>query len=162
MKAIILSAGKGTRLGKYTSELPKGMLNFLGLSIIERQIGIYRECEINNISVVGGYKAEKIKLDRVKLYINKDYDKTNMVESLFCSKDEFDDDLIVSYSDILFKASVLRGLKQSTADVTVTVDSDWQEYWSARYGRVDFDLEGLELDGDRIKKSATLIHLLKQ
>ena len=38
MKAMILAAGKGTRLNKYTEFLPKGMLNFHGKSLIERQI----------------------------------------------------------------------------------------------------------------------------
>ena len=38
MKAIILAAGSGTRLKKYTQNLPKGMLLFMGKTIIERQI----------------------------------------------------------------------------------------------------------------------------
>ena len=36
MKAIILAAGQGTRLKKYTENLPKGMLMFNGKTIIER------------------------------------------------------------------------------------------------------------------------------
>ena len=37
MKAIILAAGMGTRLGKYTEDLPKCMLSFAGKPLIERQ-----------------------------------------------------------------------------------------------------------------------------
>ena len=44
MKAIILAAGQGTRLKKYTQDLPKGMLKFMGKTIIERQIELYRKC----------------------------------------------------------------------------------------------------------------------
>ena len=52
MKAIILAAGQGTRLKKYTENLPKGMLSFMGKTIIERQIEIYRKCGIDNIIVI--------------------------------------------------------------------------------------------------------------
>ena len=38
MKAIILAAGRGTRLGHYTKEIPKGLVDINGKSIIERQI----------------------------------------------------------------------------------------------------------------------------
>ena len=43
MKAVILAAGQGTRLKKYTESLPKGMLMFMGKTILERQIELYRK-----------------------------------------------------------------------------------------------------------------------
>ena len=46
MKAIILAAGQGTRLKKYTENLPQGMLMFEGKTVIERQIEMYRKCGI--------------------------------------------------------------------------------------------------------------------
>ena len=49
MKAIILAAGQGTRLKKYTENLPKGMLEFDKKTIIERQIDTYRRCGISDI-----------------------------------------------------------------------------------------------------------------
>ena len=60
MKAIILAAGRGTRLKKYTRDLPKGMLPFAGKTIIERQIGMYRKHGFTKIIVVRGFAAEKI------------------------------------------------------------------------------------------------------
>ena len=49
MKAIILAAGMGTRLDKYTKELPKCMLNFEGKTLIERQVETLRSCCIKKI-----------------------------------------------------------------------------------------------------------------
>lgn len=146
MKAIILAAGQGTRLKKYTENLPKGMLSFKGKTIIERQIAMYRKCGIDHIIVVRGFAANKINYEEVNYFINEDYANTNMVESLMTAKAEFDDDMIVSYSDILFEDEMLKKMMASKADFAVAVDDAWRDYWKKRYGRVDFDTESLSLD----------------
>lgn len=146
MKAIILAAGQGTRLKKYTENLPKGMLNFMGETIIERQIKMYRKCGISDIIVVRGFAADKIQYENIKYYTNEDYANTNMVESLLAAKQEFDDDIIVSYSDILFEERLLKGMMDSKADFACGVDDNWQTYWQQRYGKVNFDTESLAID----------------
>ena len=146
MKALILAAGQGTRLKKYTENLPKGMLSFMGKTIIERQIEVYRKCGINDIIIVKGFAADKINYEDVTYYTNEDYENTNMVESLMCAKAEFDEDIIVSYSDILFEESMLHQMMCSKADFAVSVDDNWKAYWQMRYGQVDFDTESLSID----------------
>lgn len=146
MKAIILAAGQGTRLKKYTENLPKGMLSFMGKTLIERQIEMYRACNIEDIIIVKGFASEKISYAGIKYYTNIDYENTNMVESLMTAKQEFDDDVIVSYSDILFEKRMLEGMIKSQGDFCVAVDKDWKDYWKKRYGKVDFDTESLSLD----------------
>lgn len=146
MKAVILAAGQGTRLKKYTENLPKGMLEFDGKTIIERQIETYHCCGITNIIVVRGFAADKITYTGVKYYENTDYENTNMVESLLTAKKEFNDDIIVSYSDILFEEYMLRSMIKREEDFAVAVDENWKEYWMARYGKEDFDTESLSID----------------
>lgn len=148
MKAMILAAGQGTRLKKYTENLPKGMLSFMGQTIIERQIKMYRKCGIENIIVIRGFAAHKIGYEGVTYYTNEDYSNTNMVESLMVARSEFDDDMIVSYSDILFEENMLAMMMKSEADFAVAVDDNWKMYWEKRYGKVDFDTESLALDAD--------------
>lgn len=146
MKAIILAAGQGTRLKKYTENLPKGMLSFMGKTIIERQIEMYRKCGIEDIIVICGFAADKIRYGGVRYYINENYMNTNMVESLMTARAEFNDDIIVSYSDILFEEKMLKGMMNSGADFAVAVDDNWKAYWEKRYGKIDFDTESLSLD----------------
>src|SRR3989338_8501899 len=131
MKAIILAAGMGTRLGKYTKDLPKGMLNFNGKSLIERQVETLRSCGISDIVIVKGYMPDKIKIKGIKYYENKDFSNTNMVETLFAAEKEMDDDLLVCYSDIIYQKSVLNEVIDSGADIGVTVDTDYWDYWKA-------------------------------
>lgn len=146
MKAIILAAGQGTRLKKYTENLPKGMLSFMGKTVIERQIELYRKCGINRIIIVRGFAADKIQYDGIKYYTNSNYSNTNMVESLLCAKQEFDEDIIVSYSDILFEERLLKGMMATEADFACGVDDNWKSYWQRRYGKIDFDTESLSID----------------
>lgn len=148
MKGIILAAGKGTRMKPYTEDLPKGMLEFNGKPVLSHIITAFRACDINDIIIVKGFKPEKINIAGVRYCINKDYDKTNMVESLFCAEQEFDGGFILSYSDILFEKRILKRLLDSYGDVVVTVDLDWKRYWQARYGKIDHDIESLSLAND--------------
>ncbi|ORU01418.1 putative sugar nucleotidyltransferase [Anaerovibrio sp. JC8] len=148
MKAIILAAGSGTRLKRYTKNIPKGMLSFMGKTIIERQIETYHKCGITDIVIVRGFASDKINYAGIKYYTNNDYANTNMVESLMTAKSEFDDDVIVSYSDILFESDMLRSMMTSSGDFCCAVDDNWKEYWLKRYGRTDFDTESLVIDGN--------------
>lgn len=146
MKGIILAAGQGTRLKKYTKDLPKGMLSFMGKTIIERQMEAYRSCGIDDIVIVRGFAADRITYGGVKYYDNERYAETNMVESLMAAREEFDDDVIVSYSDILFEKSMLEKMASLAEDFAVAVDDNWMAYWKKRYGRTDFDTESLTID----------------
>jgi len=148
MKAIILAAGRGTRLDKYTGNLPKGMLTVFGKSIIQQQVETYRRNGITDITIVKGYCAEKIEISDTKTYINDLFAVTNMVESLFCAANELDGEIIISYADILFEDRVLKAVIECGNDFGVLVDLDWKEYWKARYGKVDFDTESLSFSDD--------------
>ena len=60
-KALIVAAGLGSRLKHLTKDLPKCMLDFGGKTLLERQLSAYRSCGIDNISIIRGYKKNKIK-----------------------------------------------------------------------------------------------------
>lgn len=122
------------------------MLKFMGKTILERQIELYRKCGIEDITIVRGFAGGKIPYTGVKYYTNEDFADTNMVESLLAAKEEFTDDIILSYSDILFSEEMLRTMVGTAGDFLVAVDCDWQEYWQARYGRVNFDTESLSIN----------------
>ena len=87
MKAIILAAGMGTRLGKYTNHLPKGMLVFNGKTLIEFQLETLKKVGIYKIAIVTGYQKEAISYPGLKYYYNKYYlcmnHKTNSHTYLF-------------------------------------------------------------------------------
>jgi len=61
MKAIIVSAGQGQRLLPLTEDTPKCLLPVLGdLSMLEVQLHALAECGITNVSIMVGFRAEKV------------------------------------------------------------------------------------------------------
>lgn len=145
-KAIILAAGRGSRLNKYTGNLPKCMLQFKGMTLIERQVRVLRECGIDDIVIVKGYKANKIKIDGVSNYINREYAHTNMVSTLFCAEKEMNQDLLVIYADIIYQPEVIKKAMEAKSDIAVTVDTDYWDYWKARLDNPEDDIESLVID----------------
>ena len=146
MKAIILAAGLGTRLGKYTKNLPKCMLIFNEKPIIEWQVQTLRKAGITDITVVKGHMSEKINLPGVKNYVNENYAQTNMVETLFTAVKELNDDVLICYADIIYQKEVLQKIIKSKVDIGVTVDEDYWEYWQSRMDKPEDDMESLVLD----------------
>jgi phosphoenolpyruvate phosphomutase len=131
-KAIIIAAGMGSRLKEYTEDLPKCMLKFGKKTLLRRQLDAYKECGIGNISIIRGYKEEKINYKNIKYYKNPEYEKNNILNSLFYAEEEISDNVIISYSDILFESSVARRLLESESDISIVVDIDWRGYYEGR------------------------------
>ena len=69
-KALIIAAGLGSRLKKHTENLPKCMLDFNGKTLLQRQVQAYRDSGIDNITVIRGYKKEKINYKDLKYITN--------------------------------------------------------------------------------------------
>ena len=146
MKGIILAAGEGKRLRPLTEDRPKSMIEFGKMTLLQRQINVMRECNVNDIVVVTGYKADMIDIPGVRYYKNEKFDETNMVETLFCAKEELVDDIIISYADIIYEKNILQKLIESTQKIGVIIDKKWQIYWNKRFENPLDDVESLKID----------------
>ncbi len=150
MNAIILAAGKGERLRPLTNKIPKCMVKLFDKTILKYQIDVFRSCGINDITVVTGYEADKIKIEGVNFLHNQNYDTTNMVETLFCAKEKLTENVIISYGDIIFEKQVLQKLINSKWDSSVIIDSQWKKYWQMRFENPLDDVESLRIDENGI------------
>ena len=132
MKAIILAAGKGTRLSPFTDDFPKGMIKLFDKSLLEMQIDNFKDCGINDITIVTGYKNEKILFPGIKKRKNENFDSTNMNETLFCVKEELDDSVIISYSDIVYDNTVIKQLMEFDGNIGIAIRTNWRDYYVKR------------------------------
>jgi len=131
-KALVIAAGLGSRLKKHTENLPKCMLDFGGKTLLQRQLESYRQNGIKDISLVRGYKKEKINYKDIKYFENKDYKNNNILNSIFYAEKIINGNIIISYSDILFDKSVVERTLKSDHDISVVVDIDWRGYYVGR------------------------------
>ena len=124
MQAIMLAAGKGSRLGKYTKDNTKCMLNVHGKTLLERAIDALLEANIKDFIIVLGYKGENVKkyikekeLDKkinITYIDNNVYDTTNNIYSLYLAKDYLvKDDTILLESDLIYDTSIVKKLVDS-------------------------------------------------
>ena len=152
-KAIILAAGQGTRLKHLTEDRPKCMISLFGKTILEHQLDTFSKNGINDVVIVTGYHSQMIENLGCNTILNNNYYKTNMVYSLFSAREYIrsvgNEDLIVSYGDIIFHENNLQKVIQSDGDVSIMIDVNWQKYWEIRMENPLDDAETLLLDSEK-------------
>lgn len=132
MRSIIIAAGSATRLGKYTKKLPKGLLDINGKTILERQISLFKEHGINDIVVITGPNKEKFILKNVSYVNDPYYEEHDVLGSLMATRNVMSDELLISYSDILFDNLVLQKILNSKADIGIAIDLNWEKAYVGR------------------------------
>jgi choline kinase len=152
MKAVILSAGQGKRLLPMTADCPKCILPIMGQTLIEWQIDELAKCGIDQVTVVLGYRAEKVErilrsrysADRVRTVYNAAYAVSDNLVSCWAAHDEMDQDFVLLNGDTLFEAAVLNQLLETNPRPITVVVSQKNEY--------DADDMKVELNGCRLVK----------
>ncbi len=146
MKAIILAAGRGSRMKDLTDEIPKCLVQLNGRALLDWQLQALEEAGISEIAIVTGYRRELL-IDRgLHEFHNPRWAETNMVSSLeFAAPWLRSEVCIVSYSDIFYDASAVNSLITSTADLAVTYDPDWLVQWQKRFEDPLSDAESFRL-----------------
>jgi len=121
--ALVLAASRGKGLEAITTDRPKVMLPIAGKPLLRWLIDGFKKESINDVTVVGGYRADAIDTAGIKLVVNQRHAETGELASLVCAVDALETDTVISYGDLLFRSYVLRDLLESSADFCVVVDS---------------------------------------
>ena len=149
MKAIILAAGRGSRMKNLTDDRPKCLVELRGRALLDWQLNALRDAGIDQIAIVTGYKRELLADWGLVEFHNQRWAETNMVSSLECAQAWLlDEPCIVSYSDIFFEPSAVKSLMASDADVAVTYDPHWLAQWEKRFDDPLSDAETFRLGAD--------------
>lgn len=121
--AIVLAASRGAGLEAVTADRPKVMLPIAGKPLLRWLVDGFKTQGINDITVVGGYRADAIDPAGVKVVVNERYASTGELASLRCAADALRGDTVVAYGDLLFRSYILRDLVENDAPFTIVVDS---------------------------------------
>lgn len=152
MKAIILAAGCGSRMGSLTSSRPKCMVEIEGKSLLDFQLASLRSAGISDITVVRGFNGSKINSQGVSYIENSNWATTNMVASLMCAEQTLcnQGDFLVCYGDIIYEPRLVKNIMSSKGDICVLADKDWQGYWQQRMNNWLDDIESFKYDSQGI------------
>lgn len=142
MKAIILAAGRGSRMKTMTDAKPKCLVKLHGEPLLDHQLRSLREAGIREIAIVTGYRAEMLRGRADAEFHNPRWAETNMVSSLASASEWLEEEpCIISYSDIFYDPSAVISLMGTDADIAITFDPDWERLWRDRFGDPLLDAE---------------------
>jgi choline kinase len=113
MRAIILAAGKGSRLNGSTEETPKCLVTVGGVTLIERQIAVLQDAGIDDITIVTGCQADRVRRTcgyGISYVENTRYAETNSLYSLWMARALLYEGFVVLNCDVLFHSALLDDL----------------------------------------------------
>jgi len=148
-RAIILAAGRGSRMQRLTDERPKCLVELRGTPLLDLQLQALRAAGIEEIAIVTGYKRELLGTRGLTEFNNPRWAQTNMVSSLACAEPWLlAGTCIVSYGDIFYDSSAVQLLLNCQAPLAVTYDGNWLASWRERFDDPLVDAETFRLKPD--------------
>lgn len=150
MKAVILAAGRSTRLYPLTLDKPKSLLDVGGKCLLEYQLDALESCGISELIIVTGYlkhlieeKVEEVR-ERysfpVSFVVNPDFAETNNLYSLWSAREQVADSAFLClHADVLFHPAILRKAARDARNILLVAESEILQ-----------ETMKLKLDGDRV------------
>lgn len=147
--AVILAAGRGSRLGPDGAPGPKCLTRIGGQRLIDSQIKALSRIGIQEVAVVGGYCIDRLRGGDYILLENSEWKSTSMVESIKIGlrHQEPTRDTVVVYGDVYLDADALIQMTELQCDLAVGYTLGWLANWCGRYIDPLDDLETFRLDG---------------
>lgn len=153
MKAIIIGAGRGIRLMSETRSIPKCMMDGIGgRRVLDWTLEALDQNGIDDIIFIGGYHMDKVvqAYPYLRFYTNAEWADNNILESLMCAAPELDTDCLVSYSDIVYRSSVVERLLARRAEVALVIDRAWRQHYQGRTQHGESQAEKVVVEEGRV------------
>lgn len=126
MKAILLAAGRGTRIARNVEKVPKSTLPVDGIPLIKRSVDILKKRGME-IIVCTGYEEQKIRevleeYKDIRYYYNPFFEVTNSIASLWFARSELNDDVLIMNADVYFTEEILDLVLKDNRDPVMAID----------------------------------------
>lgn len=147
MRALILAAGRGSRMGPLGDVRPKCLVELDGRPLLDRQLAALARGGAEEIGIVRGYRKEMLERPGLAAFDNPRWAETNMVMSLVCAAEWLrTGPVIVSYADIFYRGELIRALAAAPGSLVISYDRRWRELWTRRFADPLSDAETFRID----------------
>ena len=165
MKFIFLAAGRGTRIFK-DIKINKCLIKIKKKTIISKLIEKISPSKRNQISIVVGFNSKKIIKEtenyKINYILNKNYKKTEMLYSSLLALEKYDDDLLFSYTDILYDKKLINFFSENKfQDITIPINLNWLKTWKLRKQDIKEDAETLRYRNNKLIEIGNKIKKIK-
>lgn len=154
MRAIVIGAGRGSRLGQNTDQVPKTLVEVMGRPMLDWILEALAGAGFSRKDVVFvcGYADHVVRARYPEFTFvhNADWANNNILLSLLCAREYLRDGFLATYSDIVYDAEIVRQLAASAADITLGCDTAWRRRYVGRTEHPETDAEKLRADGARV------------
>jgi choline kinase len=154
MRPIVIGAGRGSRLGPETDEVPKALVPVMGRPMLEWILDALGAAgfQRKDVLFICGYKAEVVRARYPELSFveNRDWERNNILGSLLCARDELGGGFVSTYADIVYRGSTVKKIVASPYDKVLACDTDWRRRYVDRSLHPESDAEKLRAEGDRV------------
>jgi len=105
-----------------------------------------------DVVFVGGYRIDSIRRDYPDFtYVeNREWERNNILASLFCAEEYMRDGFVCTYADILYRPFAVERVTASPHDITLVVDTDFRTRYGHRSMHPETDAEKVRAEGERI------------
>ena len=152
MKIIIIAAGSSTRLGKEIKDVPKGLLKINDKSIIEIQLDLFKKNQLFDITIITGPDKQKFELKNVNYIHDGEFQNHDVLGSLMASKLIMNDDILISYSDVVFDENILQSMLDYKGGIGIAVDLNWEKKYVTRTQHPKSEADNVLMENNKILK----------
>ena len=152
MKVIFIAAGSSTRLGTKTLNFPKGLLKINNNSIIGIQLDLFKNKKISDIIIITGPNADKFNFNNVTYINDTNHKKHDVLGSLMVAKSHMNDEMITTYSDIIFDEKILNSIMEFKGDIGIAVELNWEKRYINRDQHPKSEADNVIIENNKILK----------
>ena len=151
MRPILIGAGRGSRLEHQTVELPKTLVHVMERPMLEwilESLGAAGFTK-KDVIYICGYKGDVLRARYPEFtYVeNTDWENNNILASLMYAREHLGQGFLSSYTDILYRGSVVKDLVAAPWDKVLACDTDWRRRYVRRTNHPESDAEKMSAEG---------------
>jgi choline kinase len=154
MRPIVIGAGRGSRLGPETDDIPKALVPVMGKPMLEWILDALAEGGFarKDVIYICGYRQEVVRAryPEFTFVVNEDWERNNILASLMCARSYFGEGFVSTYADIVYRGSAVKKLVASPYDKVLVCDTDWRRRYVDRSLHPESDGEKMRAEGDRV------------